>query len=256
MSDVDKSSTAGWSYEVVIDPSFTNGNFGHAILQINSPTGYKVATGFYPRGGADSTNLPDFTGAHHAVESRGHVRDENEEVNYPEYSFHSRPRNISEETARKMIDYIAERVENPQRYELWDHNCVEFVEGAMKIAGDESLVSNSKVPALLKQKIEIQEASEDIIKNTKKEICIDNKEDWDIVTQLYNSMKKTICDADAEPNATAAGVDRLTKTFAKELDDLGLHKLAEKIKANELQTQQEDAASRSQQEAAIPELSR
>jgi len=230
---------AGWTYQVIIDPSFTNGNFGHAIIQIESPAGEKLAAGFYPKRSPDSTNLPDFTGTHHAVESPGHVRYENVEVTYSEYTFKSRPRSISEDTAQKMIGYITERVDNPGRYELWNHNCVEFVEGAMEIAGDGGMVENALVPIMLKQKIEIQEATEDILKKTKKEVCNDNPEDWGVVTNLYTAMKKTICEVGAESAETAAGVGKLTESFAKEIDVHGLHELAKKIQESEITSGQD-----------------
>lgn len=235
MSDVAKDSPAEWTYQVFIDPSFHNGDFGHAILQIESPAGNKLAAGYYPGYSSDSINSPDFTGIHHVVEGPGHVAYENEEAKYAEYSA-TKPKIISEETAQKMKDCIADRVENPGRYDLLVHNCVEFVEGGMVLAGDRMSLQQALVPFMLKTQIDAQVAVEDILDKTKgvvkEAVSVLNQEDWDVVTQKYLEMKALITGTDAKPAATAAGVDKLTENFASHIDkDDGLHQLAEKIKA-------------------------
>ena len=254
MSDVTKDSPAEWTYQVFINPNFVNGDFGHAILQIESPAGNKVAAGFYPGYSADSVNFPDFTGIHHVVEGPGHVAYENEEAKYAEYSA-TKPRKISEETAQKMKDYIAERVDNPGRYDLLVHNCVEFVEGGMVVAGDRMSLQQALVPAMLKTQLDMQVAIEDILEKTKGVVSAAvsevNQEDWDVVTQKYLEMKALITGTDAKPAAAAAGVDKLTENFAYHIDkDDGLHQLAEKIKAAQSLAEEASADARAADKAA------
>ena len=249
MSNNDTSNTKSWTYQVIIDPSFQNGDFGHAILQVTSPSGEKLAAGFYPSLSPDSINLPDFTGIHHAVESPGHVRYENEEVSYPEYSFASKPRRINEDTAHKMMDYISERVDNPGRYEVWHHNCVDFVERAMVIAGDRLAIQDAKTPFMLKFQIQAQEAVEDILDKTKKTIIdqIEGSErlfnsDWTVVAQKYIKDKEAIHQISKEPEVIAVGVNRLTENYAKNIDEFGLHELALKLKEHESSVREAGAA--------------
>lgn len=241
MSNENVNNSKSWSYQVIIDPSFQNGDFGHAILQISSPSGEKLAAGFYPSRSADSTNLPDFTGIHHAVEAPGHVRYENEETTYPEYSFVSKPRIINEDTAHKLIDYVSERVDNPGRYEVWNHNCVDFVERGMVIAGDRLSIQDAKTPFMLMYQIKAQEAAEEIFDKTKKSISDLFKDsngtlnpNWFVVALRYIQDKEIIHQARADPGATAAGIGRLTEIYAKNIDEFGLENLASKIKNHEL----------------------
>lgn len=249
MNEEVKSNAAEWTYQVIINPNFVNGDFGHAILQIESPAGNKLAAGYYPSYSSDSVNFPDFTGIHHVVEGPGFVAYENDEAKYAEYVA-SKPRKISEDTAQKMKDYIAERVEHPGRYDLLVHNCVEFVEGGMVVAGDRMSMQQALVPFMLKAQIDVQVAIEDALEKTKgvvKEAVSGevNQKDWDVVTQKYLEMKTLIIGTAAEPAATAAGVDKLTENFANHIDkDDGLHQLAEKIKAAQSQAEHASADAR------------
>lgn len=249
MSNDTKDLAKSWTYQVIIDPSFENGDFGHAILQITSPSGERLAAGFYPSKSPDSTNLPDFTGVHHAVESPGHVRYENEEVAYPEYSFTSKLRKIDEDTAHKMIDYISEHIDKPGRYEVWHHNCVDFVEGAMVIAGDRLAIQVATTPFILKFQIQAQEAAEEILGKTK-EIITDQfkgpdgvlNSDWIVVAHKYINGKEAIHETKAEPEVIAMALNKLTENYAKNIDGYGLHELVLKLKAHDAAIHETGAA--------------
>lgn len=249
MSDDDRDIAKSWTYQVIIDPSFENGDFGHAILQITSPSGERLAAGFYPSKSPDSINLPDFTGVHHAVESPGHVRYENEEVAYPEYSFASKPRKIDEDTAHKMISYISDHIDNPGRYEVWNHNCVDFVERAMVIAGDRLSIQDAKTPFMLKFQIQAQEAAEEVLGKTKKMLTDQFKDldgvlnpDWVVIVQKYINDKEAINETNAQLQVIEVGVNRLTENYAKNIDEFGLHELALKLQGHENSVKEAGAA--------------
>lgn len=255
MNEVVKEAPSEWAYQVFINPNFVNGDFGHVILQIESAIGNKVAAGFYPRYSADSVDFPDFTGIHHVVEGPGFVAYENDETKYAEY-IATKPRKISEETAQKIKDYISDRVDNPGRYDLLIHNCVDFVEGAMVLAGDRLSLQHALTPFMLKAQLDGQSAVEEILEKTKgaiKNVVNEfNQDDWHVVAQKYMEMKAFITGSDAEPAATAAGVSKLTENFANHIDkDDGLHQLAEKIKAAQLQAEQ--ASENARNAESVPE---
>lgn len=234
MSNLHQSNLSSWTYQVIVDPSFHNGDFGHAILLITSPSGEKVAAGYYPTNSPDSTKLPDFTGIHHVVEGPGYLRSEEKEITFPEYTFKSKSRVISEETASKLIDYVNNRNETPERYDVVDHNCVEFVEGAMEIAGNRLAIQKAYTPFLLKAQLETQEVVEDILGKVKSDVdkttqYLGLDKDLELIGKLYLAFKKEIYEASPETAYREAALNNLSENFAKQIGDTSIYEFARHI---------------------------
>jgi hypothetical protein len=154
---------ATWTYTVFIDSTLAplESDFGHAYISITSPDGVSRTVGYYPvTEGPGIKGIPGFQ----ILGGPGVVRDDSTsgltDDDIPtqhSYDYETAPKQISEQTAQRMLDYVEHVTEHPGQYGVFGNNCVQFVEDLMIIAGDRSRLSDVVPPFALKGQLEFFE---------------------------------------------------------------------------------------------------
>jgi hypothetical protein len=150
--------SGNWSYQVFVDTSFhpSQGNFGHAYVNIAGPNGQNYTVGYYPNVTVIDTNgLPGSSGGH-VYEGSGEIRndaqtgrDANGNITQHPYDFSTDRRVMSTDTALKMLSYIDQVNKNPGIYGVAGNNCVGFVNDLMTLNND-GLNITGTAPTLFK----------------------------------------------------------------------------------------------------------
>jgi Ca2+-binding RTX toxin-like protein len=182
--------TQNWTYRVFVDTSFnpSQAELGHAYIQITSPFGDSTTVGYYPNTSLPGTvGMPGSSGGH-VLSGPGIVRNDSLTGRNPDgsptqhrYDFVTLPREISADTAQKMLNYISFVSTSPGEYGVFGNNCVQFVEDLMKIAGDRTSLDDTVAPMVLAGQLSFFEKAREFLRD---HINLD-----DLTNTLFNAAR-------------------------------------------------------------------